>query len=331
MRHPLSPISCKPWSLNGLSERLIANHYENEYGAAVRALNGILEELEALDLTATPAHQVRAIKREELAAWSSVQLHELYFEALGGDGATLFTGSGPGSPMETRISSALAAQFGSVSAWRQQFVAIAKSLSHGSGWVALMYGRRDGRLFNQIALDHSHAAIDAAPMLVLDMYEHAYQIDFGSNASGYIDAFMRNIDWAVVNDRLVNASEGGALRRAADRGPSLPSVSVEELSGALVTRERVQIIDARPKHYFSRTTDMMRGAVWHDPDRVHDWASEVSADKPVFVYCAYGYSVGCGVTAVLRDRGIDAKYVRGGLSAWYAAGGARDLSPQRNP
>ena len=59
--------------------------------------------------------------------------------------------------------------------------------------------------------------------------------------------------------------------------------------------------------------------------RVADWSQELSPEQPVFVYCAYGFHVGCGVTAELRERGFDARYIRGGLSAWYAAGGTRAL------
>jgi Fe-Mn family superoxide dismutase len=70
---------------------------------------------------------------------------------------------------------------------------------------------------------------------------------------------------------------------------------------------------------------MMRGAIWRDPDRVDEWSRELSAEAPVFVYCAYGFHVGCRVTAALRERGFDAKYIRGGLAAWYAAGGERAL------
>jgi Fe-Mn family superoxide dismutase len=139
---------------------------------------------------------------------------------------------------------------------------------------------------------------------------------------------MRNINWTVVARRLAEASRTGPPTDV-DDGDSVPSISVEELSTALAAGARVQVLDARPKHYFSRTSEMMQGAHWHDPDRIDEWSAELSTDTPVFVYCAYGYAVGCSVTAVLRDRGFDAKYIRGGLSAWYAAGGERTLKPQR--
>ena len=94
MPHAIAPIPCKPCMLNGLSERLVVSHYGNNYGAAVRSLNAIRNELQTLDFAATPNHRLRASKHEERAAMGSMYLHELYFATLGGDGATLFTGSG---------------------------------------------------------------------------------------------------------------------------------------------------------------------------------------------------------------------------------------------
>jgi Fe-Mn family superoxide dismutase len=77
----------------------------------------------------------------------------------------------------------------------------------------------------------------------------------------------------------------------------------------------------------SRNVDLMAGAVWRDPDRVEEWIGELSPDKPVAVYCSYGFHVGCNVAKTLIERGFDARYVRGGIAAWYAAGGARALRP----
>ena len=72
---------------------------------------------------------------------------------------------------------------------------------------------------------------------------------------------------------------------------------------------------------------MMEGAVIRDPERVHEWAAELSTESPVVVYYSYGFNVGCAVTAVLRERGFDARFLYGGLSARYAAGGARTVRP----
>src|SRR5688572_32560160 len=86
MRYTLKQIHCRPWTLNGLSLKLIESHYENNYGGALRRLNAIAEQLEGLDFAKTPTHVLNGLKREELAALNSTLLHELYFASLGGDG-----------------------------------------------------------------------------------------------------------------------------------------------------------------------------------------------------------------------------------------------------
>ena len=316
MRQQIAPIPVRPWTLNGMSERLIVSHYEHDYGHAVRTLNELRDELAALD-GAVPAHRMRALKREELLAEGSIALHELYFGNLGGEG----------NKVPEQIRAVLAEHFGSYVAWRREFVGAAQSLAPGSGWAVLAYSRRQRRLSNHIAFDHAQAAVDAAPVLVLDMYEHAYHLDFGANAMAYIDAFMRNVNWAPVIERLAAVVADRPLPEEDPSDKSLPSISIEELSAQLAKGEPVQVVDARPRHHISRTVDLMAGAVWRDPDRVDEWIGELSPDKPVAVYCAYGFHVGCGVTKTLRERGLDARYIRGGVSAWYAAGGARALQP----
>src|SRR5437762_13870038 len=95
----------------------------------------------------------------------SVALHELYFGSLGGDGGVLFTGSGTGTKIADSIAAAIEQQFGSVAAWRREFIAIAPSLSGGSGWALLTDSRRDGGLYDQIAFDHFQAMMDSVPLL----------------------------------------------------------------------------------------------------------------------------------------------------------------------
>ena len=314
MRQEILPIPVRPWTLNGLSERMIVSHYENHYGDAVRALNAVSGELAAVDV-GTPGYRLRALKRDELMALGAIELHELYFGNLGGEGNKI--------PEDMRAT--LEEHFGTVAAWRREFVGLAQSLAGGSGWVVLGWSRRQRRLYNYIADDDTQTGIDTAPVLVLDMYEHAYHIDFGANATAYVDAFMRNVDWAAVTRRIVAASTDRPLPQDDPVDHSLPSLSVEELAARLAKGEPVQVLDARPRHHISRTVDLMQGAIWRDPDRVDEWIGELSTDEPVAVYCAYGFHVGCSVTRTLRERGFDARFIRGGVSAWYAAGGARSL------
>jgi superoxide dismutase, Fe-Mn family len=312
MRYPLTPIHCRPWLINGLSLKLIESHYENNYGGALRRLNAITEKLEALDFAKAPGYVVNSLKREELIALNSTLLHELYFASLAfGDGK-------PGAAM----AEALARDFQSVDRWRDEFVAMANGLSGGSGWVLLTYVPRDRRLVNQYASDHSQAIPGGIPILALDMYEHAYHIDFGANAKAYVDTFFRNIDWKSVEGRYEDASKVTALRPLVQpEFGDLPAVGVEEVKAMLDTGQPVQIVDARPRHYISRTQDIMEGAVWRDPERMQDWIGELSKSDPVVVFCAYGFHVGCKTAVALRDAGFDAKFMKGGHAAWKAIGG----------
>src|SRR5207344_1764372 len=96
-------------------------------------------------------------------------------------------------------------------------------------------------------------------------------IDFGANATAYVDAFMRNVDWSAVQTRYEDASKVEPLRPLVQQEfGDLPGVGVEDVKAMLDAGKPVQMIDARPRHYFSRTQDIMDGAVWRDPERVQD-------------------------------------------------------------
>jgi Fe-Mn family superoxide dismutase len=311
MRYQLAPIHCRPWTLNGLSQRLIESHYENNYGGAVRRLNAIAEQLSTLDFAATPGYVLGSLKRDELTALNSTLLHELYFASLGGDGK-----------MVDAMSEALTRDFGSVDRWRAEFAAMGRALAGGSGWVLLSYLPRDRRLVNQSSTEHAQAIPGAVPILALDMYEHAYHLDFGANAAAYVDTFLRNVDWKAVLERYrpALALEPPQPLQQPEFG-DLPSIAVEEVREMLASGVPVQVIDARPRHYYTRSNEIAAGVPWRDPDKVHEWSRELSKGEPVIVYCAYGFHVGCRIAETLRGAGFDAKYMTGGHSAWKAVGG----------
>jgi superoxide dismutase, Fe-Mn family len=232
MRYHMTPINTRPWLLNGLSLRLIESHYENHYGGALRRLNAITEQLESLDFDKTPGHVVNSLKREELIALNSTLLHELYF-------ASMAFGDGRPTPMLAR---ALTRDFGSVDRWRSEFVAMAKGLAGGSGWVLLVYVPRDRRLINQYAGDHGQTTAGGIPILALDMYEHAYHIDFGANATAYIDTFRRNINWVSTEARYEDASKVEGPRPLVQKEfGDLPGVGAAEVKAMLDSRTPVQI------------------------------------------------------------------------------------------
>lgn len=193
--HDPKPLPFDPARLVGLSEKLIRSHWENNYCGALKALNAVEQRLGAMLADRdVPPWAYGDLKREELLRTGSVRLHELYFGNLGGNGK-------PAGP----ASKALAASFGSLSQWEDEFRRTATSLAGGSGWAILACGP-GGELHNYWAWDHMHGAPCSDPLLVLDMYEHAYHLDYGAAAARYIDAFMQNVDWEVVGNRLAQAT-----------------------------------------------------------------------------------------------------------------------------
>ncbi len=187
MSYAMKPLSCDPFRIKGMSEKLIVSHYENNYGGAVKRLNLIEEQLADLDFAKAPGFLLNGLKREQLIAANSMVLHELFFDGLGEE-------SEPGSELKA----AIARDFGSFERWRAEFAAMGKALGGGSGWVLLMWSARDKRLVNQWASDHCHTLANGTPILGLDMYEHSYQMDYGAKAATYVDTFMAAIRWRNV-------------------------------------------------------------------------------------------------------------------------------------
>ncbi|WP_162917481.1 type II toxin-antitoxin system HicB family antitoxin [Dongia deserti] len=145
----VKPLLFKSPRLRGLSERLLASHYENNYGGALRRLNAIDAKLAALDWDQAPVFDINGLKHEQLIAANSVILHEVYFDGLGGDG---------GDPAGA-LAQHLERDFGSVAAWKREFAAMGKALAGGSGWVLLTWSARLGRLVNQWAAGPGQAAL----------------------------------------------------------------------------------------------------------------------------------------------------------------------------
>src|SRR5690606_36828734 len=132
-----------------------------------------------------------SLKREALVAANSMRLHELYFANLGDKGLT----DGPFSALAR-------AQYGSLEAWEHDFRLTSLWLAGGSGWVIATYDREDGSLHNVWAWDPMHGFAGGVPLLVMDMYEHAYHMDYGADAKAYLDAFLANLRSDEVDRRL---------------------------------------------------------------------------------------------------------------------------------
>ena len=202
--HSVAPLPFNPASLHGLSERLMTSHHENNYGGAVKNLNRVEQELSRIT-SDTPPFLVAALRERELTFRNSKQLHEAYFANLGGNGRR----SGA-------IDTALGEAYGSTASWEAQFRASAMGLGGGSGWVVLALELDTGTLRTIGSGNHTQALAAGASILVLDMYEHSYHLDFGAAHARYIEAFFTNVNWEEVNRRYERAQAAArAFTRAA--------------------------------------------------------------------------------------------------------------------
>jgi Fe-Mn family superoxide dismutase len=316
MKYTLKQIGCRPWTLSYLSVKLIESHYENNYGGALRRLNAITEQLESIDFDKTPGHVLNALKREQLVALNSTLLHELHFASMGGDG----------QPTKG-MAEILERDFGSFDRWRAEFRAMGYALGGGSGWVLLTYVPRDGSLINQYASDHSQAIAGGIPILALDMYEHAYHMDYGADAKAYVDTFLRNIDWPALERRYQDAAQAPGPRGVEQpEFGDIEGIGVEEVKAMMASGKPVQVVDVRPRASLLRAHDIADGVQWRDPEQIQQWIGELSKSEPVVVYCAYGFHVGCKTAIKLRDAGFDAKYMNSGHSGWKAVGAPLKLA-----
>jgi len=195
----IEPISLKPalLTLQGISPRQIKEHYDILYKGYVNSVN----EIHNILTTVSRADQnprytsYRELKVEETYNMDGVTWHELYFNNLGGRGSR---------PNEFLLNS-IQKDFGSYASWETDFRAAAAA---SRGWAVLSFDKRDGRMRNYLLDAHNVGVVNTAiPILVIDVYEHAYFIDYGARRAPYINAFMSNIDWGVVNLRFASLTQ----------------------------------------------------------------------------------------------------------------------------
>jgi Fe-Mn family superoxide dismutase len=183
------PLPFDPTKMVGLSEKLLTSHHDNNYVGAVKKLAGVRAELAAVG-PSTPGFVLHGLSQGELTFKHSVVLHELYFGNLVGGGSK-------GSATAKLLSE----KFGGAAAWEERFRALGASLGGGSGWAILELDLHEKVPRMYSAADHAQGLSSGVPLLVLDMYEHSYHMDYGAAAAEYIDAFFANLHWEEIDRR----------------------------------------------------------------------------------------------------------------------------------
>ncbi|MCX4242772.1 superoxide dismutase [Paraliomyxa miuraensis] len=193
LQYTPKPLPFDPTTLAGLSEKLMRSHYDNNYLGAVRKLDGVRQRL-AETTDDAPGYVLHGLAQGELAFKHSVVLHELYFGGLVGGGSS-----------GSATTALLAERFGGAAAWESRFRALGASLAGGSGWAIVEYDLHERAPRMYTAVDHGQGLSSGIPLLVLDMYEHSYHMDYGTAAARYIDAYLANVHWEEIDRRTERA------------------------------------------------------------------------------------------------------------------------------
>ena len=292
-------IPFKAHKIDGFTPEMLEQHYEQIYGGSVRRLNEIENQIAGGDLNA-------ALKAEQLAVANSIILHELHFASLGEEGGEELS--------DVTLKLAIDASFGSFATWKTEFSSMAAASDRG--WMILIWSERFGRLMNISTTDDEQAFSSAEPILVLDMGSHAYSDDFGSDREAYVSTFLQSVHWGRIA-RQFHKTLGAAT---ADNEVDPNQISIAELKTCLGKGDDVLVLDVRHDDDCERYRNRIAGSEWHDSFDVASWVKNLPKDKPVVIYCMYGFWVSQKVAEELREYGIDARSLSGGVTAWRAMG-----------
>jgi Fe-Mn family superoxide dismutase len=188
--------SSNPGALSGISAQTNDIHHGKLYAAYVAKRNEIESKLRTADVAG--ANQIysewRGLKEGETFAANGMILHQVFFSVLGGDGVS----------EGTEIAAAITKQWGSYERFIEEFTATGMA---ARGWAVLAYDSFDASLHIYAGDAQNHGGVwGSIPLLPLDVYEHAYFIDFGADRKSYIAAFFQNVNWKAVNDRYVSVT-----------------------------------------------------------------------------------------------------------------------------
>lgn len=170
-----------------LSKEQLDIHYDDIYLGYLKKISDIDRRLRTANKKAAGWDEFRSLKRDELHVLNGIKLHEMYFGSLG---------KAKGSPL---VNDHIIKSFKKKSEWENDFIACGMG---AKGWVILGYDRVDKKLRNIASDAHEMTACCVEPILIMDMYEHAYMIDFGTSKGKYIEFFLEHTNWEKVTDRL---------------------------------------------------------------------------------------------------------------------------------
>jgi Fe-Mn family superoxide dismutase len=174
--------------IEGLSDPLLTNHF-TLYQGYVTNTNKLIDQMKTME-PGTPEYA--ELHRRFGWEWNGMRLHELYFSNIAKHAVPL---------AERVLKQKMLAMWGTYENWEKEFRGMAAS--RGIGWVVLVHDKKDGKLFNIWVGEHDEGHLAGlTPLLVMDVFEHAFMLDYGVKRADYINAFMSHIDWHAVEERM---------------------------------------------------------------------------------------------------------------------------------
>ncbi len=309
--HYVREIPFKAHKIAGFTAEFFERYYEDEYGGSVRLLNDIAIKIAAARQAGPAKSELTSLVVQQTELVDLIVLQELFLAGLAEDG---------GDDLEdSDLKQALFDAFGDESNWQAEFSMMTASQSDSSDWFVLAWCERFRRLQNVATYDGRLALCSSVPILALDLREHVYVSDFGNDQLTYFQSYIQSIHWGRVAQAFNSARRTGG--QSDTRSKSSEQISVVELKRMMEKKtDAPLVLDVRHNDDRERYTSRIADTEWRDSFKVADWAGDLPKDKPVVVYCMYGFWVSLKVAEELRSEGIDARSLKGGVTAWRAMG-----------
>lgn len=313
--HFVRPIPFKAHRITGFTPEILERYYEDEYGGSVRSLNGIEAKIADARKAGTPKSELLSLAARQAELVDLIVFQELFLAGLAEDVAE----DGGEDPEDGDLKQALIEGFGSVSNWKAEIAMMAASHSEAPEWVVLAWCERFGRLQNVASHGGRLVLCGSVPILALDLRPHIYAPVFGEDQLSYVDTYLQNIHWGRVAQGLASTLRPSS--RDENQSEGVAQISVAELRDLMENeKDAPLVLDIRHGDDRERYPSRIADTDWRNSFKVAEWVDEIPRDRPVIVYCMYGFWVSQKVAGELRAEGIDAYSLEGGVTAWRAMG-----------
>lgn len=309
--HFVRGLPFKAHKIEGFTPELLERYYEDTYGGSIRTLNEVETKIAASRRAGSSTADLGSLIAKQANLADLIALQEVFLAGLAEDGGDDLS--------DSDLAQAINATFGNVAKWREEFAMLANADGTPPDWVVLAWCERFGRLQNVVSVDGPPALCSAVPILAMHLQNEVYTSDFGDDRHEYVNIYLQNIHW----ERVAQTLQVARVAKVGDDAPSVGTaqVSVAELSRMMESdKDSPLVLDVRHDDDCERYTSRIAGTDWRDSFKVADWAKDMPKDRPVVVYCMYGFWVSQKVAEELRAEGVDALSLDGGVVAWRAMG-----------